>query len=80
MGCILQYVQVLIPAGSTHNPISLLELSTNTPLLLLLSVNDSSLPPFAQGLNGEILVTARTDPGWVPLYPLCSGLVIERGR
>ncbi|MCG8624788.1 MAG: hypothetical protein MJE68_22675 [Proteobacteria bacterium] len=22
-------------------------------------------------------MTARTDPGWVPLYPLCSGLVIE---
>jgi pyruvate,water dikinase len=34
----------------------------------------------AEGLNGEILITARTDPGWVPLYPMCSGLVIERGR
>lgn len=33
----------------------------------------------AQGLNGEILVTKRTDPGWVPLYPSCSGLIIERG-
>ncbi len=33
----------------------------------------------AEGLNGEILVTARTDPGWVPLYPSCSGLLIERG-
>jgi pyruvate,water dikinase len=33
----------------------------------------------AEGLDGEILVTARTDPGWVPLYPLCSGLIIERG-
>ena len=33
-----------------------------------------------KGLNKEILVTSRTDPGWVPLYPLCSGLVIERGR
>ncbi|XP_065174718.1 rifampicin phosphotransferase-like [Sycon ciliatum] len=32
-----------------------------------------------KGLNGEILVTARTDPGWVPLYPLCAGLAIERG-
>lgn len=32
-----------------------------------------------KGLDGEILVTARTDPGWVPLYPLCSGLLIERG-
>ena len=33
----------------------------------------------AQGLDGEILVTQRTDPGWVPLYPSCSGLLIERG-
>ena len=30
-------------------------------------------------LNGEILVTARTDPGWVPLYPSLSGLLVERG-
>ncbi|MBI2711239.1 MAG: phosphoenolpyruvate synthase [Bdellovibrio sp.] len=33
----------------------------------------------ADGMSGEILVTARTDPGWVPLYPSCSGLLIERG-
>jgi pyruvate,water dikinase len=33
----------------------------------------------ARGLSGEILVTERTDPGWVPLYPSCSGLLIERG-
>jgi pyruvate,water dikinase len=33
----------------------------------------------AEGLNGEILVTERTDPGWVPLFPSCSGLIIERG-
>lgn len=32
-----------------------------------------------EGMAGEILVTYRTDPGWVPLYPSCSGLVIERG-
>lgn len=30
-------------------------------------------------LNGEILVTSRTDPGWVPLYPSISGLLVERG-
>ncbi|HEY9898642.1 MAG TPA: phosphoenolpyruvate synthase [Pantanalinema sp.] len=30
-------------------------------------------------LNGEILVAERTDPGWVPLYPAASGLLIERG-
>lgn len=33
----------------------------------------------AQGLNGDILVTERADPGWVPLFPTCSGLIIERG-
>jgi len=32
-----------------------------------------------EGLEGEILVTSRTDPGWVPVYPSCSGLLIERG-
>jgi rifampicin phosphotransferase len=30
-------------------------------------------------LNGEILVTSRTDPGWIPLYPAVSGLLVERG-
>ncbi|MBI3790043.1 MAG: phosphoenolpyruvate synthase [Gemmatimonadetes bacterium] len=33
----------------------------------------------AQGIAGEILVTERTDPGWVPLFPSCAGLVVERG-
>ncbi len=31
------------------------------------------------GMNGEILVTARTDPGWVTVYPMCGGILIERG-
>ena len=30
-------------------------------------------------LNGEILVTERTDPGWIPLYPSVSALLVERG-
>ncbi len=30
-------------------------------------------------LNGEILVAEKTDPGWIPLYPSVSGLLIERG-
>jgi pyruvate,water dikinase len=30
-------------------------------------------------LDGEILVAGRTDPGWVPLYPAVSGILIERG-
>jgi phosphohistidine swiveling domain-containing protein len=30
-------------------------------------------------LSGEILVAERTDPGWGPLYPSVSGILIERG-
>ena len=30
-------------------------------------------------LDGEILVAARTDPGWVTLFPTALGLLIERG-
>ena len=28
---------------------------------------------------GDILVTRQTDPGWAPIFPLVSGLIIERG-
>jgi pyruvate,water dikinase len=28
---------------------------------------------------GEILVTRGTDPGWTPVFPLVSGLVLETG-
>lgn len=30
-------------------------------------------------LNGKILCTIRTDPGWAPLFPTTSGLIVERG-
>src|ERR1044071_6579016 len=43
------------------------------PVKILRSPNDDLR------LNGEILVAERTDPGWVPLYPSISGLLIERG-
>lgn len=36
-------------------------------------------PEDAEKLKGEILVTTRTDPGWIPLYPSISGLIVERG-
>lgn len=29
--------------------------------------------------RGEILVAERTDPGWVMLFPVASGLLVERG-
>lgn len=33
----------------------------------------------ALDLDGEILVAARTDPGWVFLFPGAAGLLVERG-
>jgi pyruvate,water dikinase len=30
-------------------------------------------------LNGRILTAIRTDPGWAPLFPTCSAILIERG-
>ncbi len=30
-------------------------------------------------LDGQILCTVRTDPGWAPLFPTAGGLLIERG-
>ena len=30
-------------------------------------------------LNGQILCTMRTDPGWAPLFPTAGGILVERG-
>jgi phosphohistidine swiveling domain-containing protein len=30
-------------------------------------------------VNGQILTTMRTDPGWAPLFPTASGVLVERG-
>jgi phosphohistidine swiveling domain-containing protein len=35
--------------------------------------------PSDTSLDGQILCTIRTDPGWAPLFPLASGLIVERG-
>lgn len=33
----------------------------------------------ASNLEGCILVAQRTDPGWVPLFPISKGILVERG-
>ena len=30
-------------------------------------------------ISGEIICAVRTDPGWAPLFPSASGLIVERG-
>lgn len=36
-------------------------------------------PTDASSVNGRILTALRTDPGWAPLFPTCSGILVERG-
>ena len=36
-------------------------------------------PDEAGDLTGTILCTVRTDPGWAPLFPSVSGILVERG-
>ena len=36
-------------------------------------------PNEVSSLNGDILVTSSTDPGWVTLFPSASAIIVERG-
>lgn len=36
-------------------------------------------PTCTEDLTGNILVALRTDPGWAPLFPVCKGVLVERG-
>ncbi len=36
-------------------------------------------PRQANVASGEIIVTERTDPGWVMIFPAAAGLLVERG-
>ncbi|TDE16329.1 PEP/pyruvate-binding domain-containing protein [Dyadobacter psychrotolerans] len=36
-------------------------------------------PNEVSSLNGDILVTSSTDPGWVTLFPGALGIIVERG-
>ncbi len=38
-----------------------------------------SSPDQVEGLDGKIMVTTATDPGWVSLFPTASGILVERG-
>ena len=36
-------------------------------------------PKEIKTLNGDILVTTSTDPGWITLFPSASAIIVERG-
>ncbi|NIA23739.1 MAG: hypothetical protein GWP03_06255, partial [Proteobacteria bacterium] len=35
--------------------------------------------PYIEKAKGEILVAEKTDPGWLPVFPLYKGIILERG-
>ncbi|PIE40829.1 MAG: phosphoenolpyruvate synthase [Gammaproteobacteria bacterium] len=43
------------------------------PIRLIFSPQDEL------NLDGQILCTVRTDPGWAPLFPTAGGIIVERG-
>lgn len=43
------------------------------PLRVIMSPTDNL------DMSGFILTTLRTDPGWAPLFPAASGILVERG-
>lgn len=45
----------------------------NARLKVILSPKDEL------SVDGQILTTVRTDPGWAPLFPTASGILVERG-
>jgi len=49
------------------------------PGLIKANVRIVTHPSEVSSLNGDILVTTSTDPGWVTLFPSASGIIVERG-
>ena len=45
----------------------------DAPLRVIMSPSDNL------DLEGHILTTLRTDPGWAPLFPASAGILVERG-
>ncbi|MFE8069851.1 phosphoenolpyruvate synthase [Marinobacteraceae bacterium S3BR75-40.1] len=62
-----------LSSGSTLKGIGCYPGIVEQPVRLIFSPKDEL------SLDGQILCTVRTDPGWAPLFPTAGGLLIERG-
>jgi len=67
------------PAPAEANPNRTLSGIGCCPGIVVGTVQIVCDPSNAAGFHGDILVAERTDPGWVPLFPAFSGILIERG-
>jgi rifampicin phosphotransferase len=50
-----------------------------SPGIVRAKVRKVESPDEVKNLNGEILVTHSTDPGWVVLFPSAAAIIVERG-
>lgn len=64
---------------TARSPDSVFEGTGCYPGVVEARVRIISDPTDASELAGNILCTVRTDPGWAPLFPGLSGLIVERG-
>lgn len=69
----VQKVKPLIPGQSNYKGLGCYPGLVEGEVRLIMEPNE------AKDLNGHILVTLRTDPGWTPLFPSCKGIIVERG-
>lgn len=61
------------PSGDSLNGIGCCPGIVRGPVHLVRDPHDAAVRP------GEIVIADRTDPGWVMIFPVISGLLVERG-
>lgn len=64
---------VVPPTGDSLHGIGCCPGLVRGPVHLILDPRDAVVKP------GEIVVADRTDPGWVMIFPVIAGLLVERG-
>jgi phosphohistidine swiveling domain-containing protein len=64
---------VVLPTGDSLAGIGCCPGVVRGPVHIVRNPHDAAVKP------GEIIVADRTDPGWVMIFPVISGLLVERG-
>ncbi|WP_417611710.1 PEP/pyruvate-binding domain-containing protein [Owenweeksia hongkongensis] len=75
----VNYGNNFYPADNTEQPEGALKGLGCCPGVVEARARVIHHPNEVEQLNGDILVTTSTDPGWVLLFPSASAIVVERG-
>ncbi|MBC7384244.1 MAG: phosphoenolpyruvate synthase [Bacteroidia bacterium] len=74
------YLNIIL--GSNNTPVNKLQVLKGLPCcsgIVRAKVKVLHHADEATHMNGHILVTSSTDPGWVPLFVSAAGILVERG-